>query len=276
MDPQIIEIDGFKISHVEVGAGEPVILVHGLGGSWEDWIELIPVLKPAFRVCAIDIPGFGMSPPPAEGQPDFDLAFVASFISKFMDAKGYSRAFLIGNSMGGGITLRFAIDYPQRIHGLVLANGIGLGREISGFNRLLAFPGIARLFIPRVTRDMAVRIWQSLFFDRQKITAAMIDRTWEWLQKAETKKFLIHLYPRAVSVWGQKYILLSELGKVTCPSLITWGINDTVLPHTHAIKGYQAIRSAQLYFLRDCGHVPQLEQAALFNQAALKFLMDAI
>jgi pimeloyl-ACP methyl ester carboxylesterase len=253
METQTIQVDGFKVNHVEVGSGEPVILIHGLGGSWEDWIELIYLLSPSFRVCAIDLPGFGMSPPPADGQMEYTLPLVASFVSKIMDAKGYQQAFLIGNSMGGGIVLRCAIDFPERVQGVVLANGIGLGKEISGFNRALAFPGIARLFISRVSRKIAAGIWKSLFFNPEIITQTMVDRTWQWIQKAETKKFLIHLYPEALSIGGQKYILLSELGKIHCPTLITWGINDTVLPVSHAVKAYQEIPSAQLHLLRQCG-----------------------
>jgi pimeloyl-ACP methyl ester carboxylesterase len=276
METQIIEIDGFKVNHVEVGSGEPVILVHGLGGSWQDWIELIYLISHSFRVCAIDLPGFGMSPPPADGQMEYTLPLIASFVSKLMDAKGYLRAFLIGNSMGGGIVLRCAIDDPERIQGVVLANSIGLGKEISGFNRALAFPGVARLFIPFITRKIVIRMCESLFFNPEVVTPALVDRTWQWIQKAETKKFLIHLYPAALSIWGQKYILLSELGKIRCPTLITWGIYDTVLPVSHAVRGYQEIPSAQLYLLRNCGHVPQIEQAALFNQATLKFLEEAL
>ena len=275
MEPQFVEVDGFKVNHVEIGSGEPAILLHGLGGSWKDWIELISMLSPSYRVCAIDLPGFGMSPAPSIEQTEYSLAFMASFVRKLMDVKGYERAFLIGNSMGGGIALRCAIDYPKRVKGTVLSNGIGLGREIAGFNRALAFPGIARLLIPFVSAAIVGTIWKSLIFDPKVINQAILDRTWEWIRKAETKNFLIHLYPRALSIWGQKDILLPEAGKIKCPCLITWGINDPVLPVSQAIKAYLYIPSAQLYLIRNCGHLPHLEQANEFNQAALKFLNES-
>ena len=271
MDTHLIDIEDFKVNYIEIGSGEPVILLHGLGGSWEDWLELIPALSPVYRVCAIDFPGFGKSPPPPR-QHEYDLVFVANFMRKFMDAKGYQRVFLVGNSMGGGIALRCAMDDPERIQGVVLANGAGLGKEISGFNRALAFPGIARLAIPFIEKEHVRAIWKSMFFNPELITPAMIDRTWEWIQKTETKKFLIYLYPKVLSIWGQKYLLLPEAEKIRCPVLITWGINDAVLPVLHAVNAFQAIHSAQLTLIRDCGHVPQLEQAEIFNQSVMKFL----
>lgn len=274
MKTQFIEVDGLQVNHIEVGSGEVVVFLHGLGGSWEDWIEQIGGLSTAYRVCALDLPGFGMSPPPAKVGPEYTLAYIADFVRKFMDAKGYSHAFLVGNSMGGGIVLRCAIDYPERVRGIVLSNGIGLGKEISGFNRLLAFPGVARLVIPRVNKDMVVKIWQSLFYDHAKITPAMIERTWEWLCKDEVKRYLMQLYPRALSIGGQKYILLPELSELHCPVLITWGINDEVLPVIQAVRGYAGIGAAELRLFRNCGHVPQIEQAELFTQAMLKFLAE--
>jgi pimeloyl-ACP methyl ester carboxylesterase len=271
MKAQTIDIDGYKVNHVETGFGEPVILLHGLGGSWEDWIELITLLSPFFRICAIDLPGFGMSPPPDE-LPVYNLAIVASFISRLMEVKGYDHAFLVGNSMGGGIALRCAIDFPEQVRGVVLANAVGLGREIAGFNRGLAFPGAARLSIPIVSKPILRAIWKTLFFNPSKISPAMIDRTWEWIRKPETKKFLIHLYPKALSISGQRDILLSDLSRIRCSILITWGINDAVLPVRQADEAYQKIHSAELLLIRDCGHVPQIEQAAIFNQVTQEFL----
>jgi pimeloyl-ACP methyl ester carboxylesterase len=272
MEPRFIEVDDFPVNHVEIGSGEPVIFLHGMGGSWEDWIEQLHVLSLHYRVCAIDIPGFGLSPPPGKVGAGFTLSLCADFVRKLMDAKGYERAFLVGNSMGGGIAMRFAIDFPERVKGIALANGIGLGKELSGFNRLLAFPGFARLTIPFANRDVVVKIWESLFYDHSKITPQMVDRTWQWLRKDATKRYLVQLYPRALSIWAQKDILLPELGKLRCPALITWGINDEVLPVIQAVQGYAMMRSAELRLFRDCGHVPEIEQAEAFTQALAGFL----
>jgi pimeloyl-ACP methyl ester carboxylesterase len=274
MEPQFVEVDGYPVNHVDAGAGETVIFIHGLGGSWEDWIEQLQALAPSYRVCAIDLPGFGASPPPAKVGPDYTLSYIADFIRKLMDAKGYERATLVGNSLGGGITLRCAIDFPERVKGVALANGIGLGKELSGFNRILAFPGVARMYIPLVNRDTVVKIWQSLFFDHSKIAPHMVERTWQWLRKDETKRYLIQLYPRAISIWGQKYILLPELEKLRCPAMITWGINDEVLPVSQAVRGFTGMRTAELRLFRECGHVPEIEQAEAFTAALAGFLYE--
>jgi len=273
MEPQIIELDGYRVNHVETGAGEAVILVHGLGGSWRDWQAQIQALEPSYRVCAIDLPGFGMSPPPAQDKA-YTMVEASALIRRLMEAKGYPRAFLMGNSMGGGIVLRCALDFPEQVTGVVLANGAGLGREVSGFNRILAFPGAAWLAMRLVSEKMADDIVGSLFLDPAKIPPALVERTWEWLQKAETKQFLAWFYPHALSVWGQEHILLPELKNIRCPVLITWGLEDEVLPVKHAIKGYQAMPLAQLHLIRDCGHVPQIEQADEFTGVAQKFLAE--
>jgi pimeloyl-ACP methyl ester carboxylesterase len=104
-----------------------------------------------------------MSPPPTV-EIEYSLDYAVKFLHGFLDARGYQKAILCGNSMGGGISLKFAIDYPQRTEGVILANAVGLGREIAWSIRLLSLPGVARFALPSVTREQVLHTWRSMFF----------------------------------------------------------------------------------------------------------------
>src|SRR5215469_7094678 len=121
------EVGGSPIHYYRAGQrGTPIVLIHGLGGSAEAWGFLLPRLRKQYTVYALDLPGFGRTPLAPEG---IDIRTHVLYLERFLDALGSPRVTLVGNSLGGWIATRFAVEYPQWVERLYLLNSAGLRRE---------------------------------------------------------------------------------------------------------------------------------------------------
>src|SRR3954453_20687408 len=136
-----VALHGSRVNYVEMGSGPPVVLVHGLSGCWQNWLENIPHLARRHRVVALDLAGFGESELPGE---EISIPGYGRFLDAFLDEIQVERAALVGNSMGGFIAAETAISHPSRVDKLVLVSAAGLMRV--GNRRLAALERAARLF----------------------------------------------------------------------------------------------------------------------------------
>ena len=121
-----IEIDGIPVNYVDVGSGEeePVVLVHGLGGQWQNWLENIPRLALDRRVVAMDLPGFGLTPEPEDEE--ISITGYGRCVNALCDELGLGKVELVGNSMGGYVAAEVAIQFPERVSRLVLVSAAGI------------------------------------------------------------------------------------------------------------------------------------------------------
>ena len=119
-------IDGRAVNYVEIGSGPPVLLVHGLSGAWQNWLETIPDLARDHRVVAVDLPGFGESEMPRD---KISISGYGVFLDRFMEQVGMDAATLVGNSMGGFVSAEAAIKFPHRVERLVLVAAAGISIE---------------------------------------------------------------------------------------------------------------------------------------------------
>src|SRR6478672_5704874 len=113
------EIDGREVNYCELGEGPAIVFIHGLGASWQSWLENMPELARDHRVVAMDLPGFGYSEMPRE---DISIEYYASWTCRMMDRLGIDSAAVVGNSMGGFVGADLAIRYPQRVQRLVVVS----------------------------------------------------------------------------------------------------------------------------------------------------------
>src|SRR5215216_6880957 len=122
-----VEVDGTPMNYVDVGSGDedPVVLVHGLGGQWQNWLENIPRLAQDRRVVAMDLPGFGLTPE-AEDDEDITITRYGRWVNELADRLGLGKVDLVGNSMGGYIAAEVAIQFPERVSRLVLVSAAGI------------------------------------------------------------------------------------------------------------------------------------------------------
>jgi pimeloyl-ACP methyl ester carboxylesterase len=267
------EAENLAIKYVEMGQGKTILFLHGLGGSFYDWSEVLPKLSTQYHVVALDLPGFGLSPPPPHEFPN-GYAYPAYVLKVFAEKVCSDPAYVVGNSMGGGIALKYALDYPESTAGVILANGSGIGKGITWEIRMFSFPNVVEKGLGNLSKQVVRDVWRSMFVDPNLIGEERIDNSWEWIRKKETQKYLTRLYPSLANAFGQKYVIGTKLCQITCPVLITWGDQDDVIPIKHAHLADRWIPDSEVHIFRNCGHIPQVEKADEFTQQILNFLAD--
>src|ERR1700722_5633591 len=118
-----VQVNGTPVNEIDMGEGSPIVFVHGLSGSWPNWLEQLPVFARDHRVIAMDLPGFGYSPMPSE---TITISAYARILDKLLGELGVDAAVVVGNSMGGFISAELAIAFPQRVERLVLVSAAGI------------------------------------------------------------------------------------------------------------------------------------------------------
>jgi pimeloyl-ACP methyl ester carboxylesterase len=251
---------GQKIKYVDVGSGPVVVLLHGLGGNSSNWAFNILALSAKYRVIAPDQIGFGRSDKPLI---NYRVGTYADFLDKLLDGLNVERATLVGNSMGGWIAALYAIKYPKRVERLVLVDAAGFAppkdldlSTLSGLN-----PS---------TREQARYLAGLVFFNPLFKTDAAVDATLAARISAGDGYTIQSLVE---SIYRNEDMLDGKLSAVKQPVLIIWGRDDGLTPLAREGEKFKReLPSAQFVVFDQCGHVPQVERAAEFNAAMLKFL----
>ncbi|HTU01936.1 MAG TPA: alpha/beta hydrolase, partial [Candidatus Sulfotelmatobacter sp.] len=143
MKPRTISIDGDRIAYRAAGKGPVLLLVHGMAGSSMTWRHVMPALAKQFTVLAPDLLGQGQSDKP---RGEYSLGAHANMLRDLLDALGHKRVTVVGQSLGGGVAMQLAYQFPERCERLVLVDSGGLGREVTFCLRMLAAPGFEYVF----------------------------------------------------------------------------------------------------------------------------------
>jgi pimeloyl-ACP methyl ester carboxylesterase len=252
--------------------GTTVVLVHGIGDAVETWDPNINVLAGHHRVYALDMVGFGRSDKPLIRP---SLPFGARFVSDFMDTQHIKRASVIGNSMGGAISLQFAIQFPDKLEKLVVESGAALGKGVTRLFRLSSLPVIGEL-LTRPSRKGTATLLKEVAYDPALITDELIELYYQLFSLPRAQKSFLTTLRVGVNVFGQRPQFVSSivdnLGKITCPTLIIWGRQDRILPVEHARVAKDGIPNTELHILDPCGHGPHFERPDEYNRLVLEFL----
>jgi pimeloyl-ACP methyl ester carboxylesterase len=226
--------------------GTPIVLIHGLGSSAETWAALIPLLSKEYLVYAPDLPGFGKSPLAPEGT---NISTHVLYLERFLDALGYPRVTLVGNSLGGWIATRFAVEHPERVERLYLLNSAGLRREnlhspyaenrIAARNSLEYILGIS-LPVPKFVLDAVIRTSQT------------------------------PAYLGFIRGYDPREELDAILADVRVPTTIIWGERDNLLPLICAHDLHSGIANSELVLLARVGHMPQIQAPVKVAQIILE------
>lgn len=270
-----VRLAGGPINVIDVGSGPPVLFVHGLGGSWPNWLEQLPVLSQGRRAIAFDLPGFGASPMPDS---EISIAGYARMIVELMDKLGVYSAALVGNSMGGEIAAELALREPGRVERLVLVSPAGISTAEVG-KRLplirLAHPAVNILsgWISGKADDLARRPWL-----RERAMATVADQprriapefAAEQLRGMGKPGFL----PALEAIVEHSGTLRDRLPEIGCPTLVLWGAKDPLVPVRDAEVFRSQIPGARKVVWEDTGHVAMFERAADFNALLDDFLRE--
>jgi pimeloyl-ACP methyl ester carboxylesterase len=258
-----VEIFGQKIYYLEAGSGPEVILLHGLGGDKGNWRMTLPVLAAKFHVYAPDQIGFGQSDKP---QINYRVATLVDFLNAFYKKLGIAKATLVGNSLGGWAAMDFALQYPDKVNRLVLVDSAGYSFKRTGgvapAREVLL--GLNPSSLAGTKQLMAV-----VFHNKAFSTDAVAEQVFtEHLRKNDG--YTINSF--VDSILRAEDIVDGKLSAIKAPTLIVWGRDDMLVPLATAKALAEDIAGSQTVVLDECGHVPQMECAAPFNDALVKYL----
>jgi len=264
------------VNTIELGEGPPVVFVHGLSGSWQNWLAQLPALSREHRVVALDLPGFGYSPMPRE---EISIAGYARMLDGLLDQLEIAAAAVVGNSMGGFIGAELAIAFPQRVERLVLVSAAGLSTH-NDPRTVHAMPALLRLerIIAASAAWVASKSEQVVRRPRlRKATMNLVVRhpdrlpaalAAEQVRGAGKPGFILALQ----ALIG--YDVRDRLPEVACPTLIVWGERDRLITVRDADVFEELIPDSRKVIFEDTGHVAMLERPEEFNELLEKFLAE--
>jgi pimeloyl-ACP methyl ester carboxylesterase len=269
-------INDSPVNVVELGEGPPLLLVHGLSGSWPNWLEQIPVFARTHRVIAVDLPGFGQSPMPAER---ISISGYARTLDALLGTLGLDAAAVVGNSMGGFVAAELAIGFPQRVERLALVSAAGLStynhrgatRALPGLRRaerlIAAYAGWVASHSDAVARRPGLRnaTLGLVTSHPSRLPAALAA---EQIRGAGKPGFMQALQANL------DYDFRDRLGEIACPTLIVWGDRDRVITARDADRFAELIPGSRKVVFEDTGHLPMLERPAAFNELLGEFLSE--
>ncbi len=271
-----VMIEGRPVNVIELGSGDeqPIVFVHGLSGSWQNWLEQLPVHAKERRVVALDLPGFGHSPMPAD---DISIAGYARVLDQLMSELEIDAAAVVGNSMGGFVGAELAISFPHRVELLVLVSAAGISTY--GDPRLQrSLPALSRA--ERILAASAA--WVAAKSDTVALRPRLRDATLglvvahpgrlpaalaaEQIRGAGKPGFIEALH--AVT----SYNVRERLPEIACPTLIVWGDSDRLITVRDADVFAELIPRSRKVLFADTGHMAMLERPAEFNSLLREFL----
>jgi len=280
MESRTITVEGLRTRVLEESGdgatGDPILLVHGVGGWAENWRAVIgPLAASGRRVVALDLPGFGASARPGRVRYfSGEKAFYPRFVIGAMDVLGFSRAHLGGQSMGGAIVAMTAVMAPERVRSMMLVAPGGLGREVALYLRLCTLPGMGVLArLPR-SPSAARAALESCYHDVSRITPELY---------AEAERYGGPSFPEFVRALAQGLDLrgvrqalrddwVARSSSYRGPALVVWGREDRVLPIAHLESLPHLLPDAEVRIVERCGHLVMAECPDEFLDAALPFL----
>lgn len=256
----------------------PLLLLHGSGPGvtgWRNFAANLPAFAEHFRCLVLEFPGFGVSDP-SDKHP---MAAAMPAVGQFLDGLGLDQVDIIGNSMGGIVGARYAIENPERVRRLVTVGGVGK-------NLLSPGPGeglqLLMDFTDDPTRERLVQWLNSMVFDRGIVDDELIEARWEQATEPDTLKSARMMYSRAAMEAMEKFQAASaeppywsQLHRIKARTLITWGRDDRVSPVDMMLVPMRTIPDCEVHIFPNCGHWVMIEAKQAWEAAVLAFLRRA-
>jgi 4,5:9,10-diseco-3-hydroxy-5,9,17-trioxoandrosta-1(10),2-diene-4-oate hydrolase len=256
------------------GDADTVVLLHGGGpgaSSWSNFGRNLPVFAKRFRAVMMDLPGYGgTAARPATGH-FFTVA--AHALAGLLDELGIAKTHVLGNSLGGGTALRFALDYPDRVGRLVLMGPGGLTLNVlapdptEGVRRLMEFGAP-----PGPSREKMAAFLKIMVHDQRLVTDELISERFAVASRPDALAGMAAMGSSFFGEHAEDGMLWREAHRVKHEVLLIWGREDRVNPLDGALIALKQLRRAQLHVFGGCGHWAQLEKFDEFNELSLRFL----
>ena len=270
-------IHGYRRAFVHAGRGPALLLIHGIGDSSDTWRELIPVLAREHTVIAPDLLGHGRSDKP---RADYSVAAYANGMRDLLTVLDVERATVVGHSLGGGVAMQFAYQYPERCERLVVVSSGGVSREVNPMLRMCSLP-TAHLMLPLLRLPFARQVGRGIL---RTLEAAGSDigldtedllRIFDALPDSTSRHAFIRTLNAVVDWRGQVITMLDRCYLTRgMPTLLVWGDRDGVIPYEHARLAHAAMPGSRLETFRDAGHFPHHSDPKRFLHVLYDFLAN--
>lgn len=239
-------------NYIEKGKGNPIILLHGLFGALSNWKTVVNEFSKNHRVIIPKIPLTEINVKEA------NLESLTNFVKRFINKMKLKNFILIGNSLGGHIGLIYTILHPKKVKKLILTGSSGLYENSFGGS----FPkrGDYNYINDRVNHT---------FYNPNILSKKYIDDVFNTLNDNAKCLNIITIARSA-----QRNNLAKKLYKITCPTLLVWGLNDTITPPSVAHQFHKLIPKSRLKFIDKCCHAPMMESPVKFNQLIKPFIEE--
>ena len=248
MEYQIQQEGKFKF--IEIGEGEPLMLLHGLFGALSNFEHLIEYFRNTHKVIVPMLPLF-----------DLDLLHTTvgglqKFVKRFIENRGYKNIHLLGNSLGGHVALVYVLKNPERVKSLILTGSSGFSPSRMGDS-----------YPKRGDKEYIRKKTQLTFYDPAMATDELVNECFEITNNRIKVIKIISLAKSAI-----RNNLGEELNQIQQPTCLIWGNNDTITPPFVAKEFNKLIPNSELHFIDKCGHAPMMEVPQEFNQILSSFL----
>ena len=270
-----ILLHGHRVFCRSAGNGPVVVLVHGITSTSATWGNLLPYLAEHFTVIAPDLLGHGES---AKPRGDYSLGAYASGIRDLLLALGHERATFVGHSLGGGVAMQLAYQFPEHCERLVLVDSGGLGREITPLLRAASLPG-SELVLPLLVDDRVLGIGRGVgrllgrVGLRVHTDLGEVLRGHASLSDGDARAAFLHTLRTIVDPMGQRVNASDRLYLAQAiPFLIVWGERDPIIPVEHAFTAHRLVPGSRLEVFPDAGHFPHLDDPLRFLRLLIDFV----
>ena len=268
-------LHGRDFAYRRSGSGPAVLLVHGITNDSQTWKPVIDRLSSDHDVIAPDLPGHGDS---ARQRGDHSLGAHASILRDLVHSLGTERVTLVGHSLGGGIAMQFAYQFPEMVERLTLVCSGGLGREVSPLIRSAALPG-AEQVLPLITAQplMDAGTWVAAAAGRLGFKPgadlAEVSRGIASLGDTERRAAFVRTVRSVISPFGQRVSAVDRLYLAEhLPFLLVWGDRDPIIPVAHGHATHEAVPDSRLEVFEGSGHYPQLDDPERFSTLLSDFI----
>jgi pimeloyl-ACP methyl ester carboxylesterase len=270
-------VHGHRRAFVRAGSGPPLVLLHGIGNTAQTWAGVLDRLAASHTVIAPDLLGHGSSDKP---RGDYSIAGHANGVRDLLSVLDIERATVVGHSLGGGIALQFAYQFPERIERLVLVGSGGLGPDLSASLRAASLPGAEAVLTVLSAASGALRfglravdgVGHALGWKPVRDIAEAGDAILA-LRDAEARRAFLRTLRGVVDARGQAVTAIDRLYLADAvPMLVVWGSRDPIVPAAHAETVRRLVPSARIEVFEGAGHWPHLDDPDRFCAVLLDFL----
>jgi pimeloyl-ACP methyl ester carboxylesterase len=269
-----MDLHGHRVSYRRGGDGPVLLLLHGIANSSATWEGVAPDLSKHFTLIAPDMLGHGESATP---RGDYSLGAHATAARDVLTALGIERATVVGHSLGGGVAMQFAYQFPERCERMVLVSSGGLGRDVHLVLRAAALPG-AEYVLPALTSAGLIGVGRRAGGLLRRLRLApsgdvqILAQGFASLDNTGSRQAFLHTVRSVIEPSGQRVSAHDRLALAgLLPSLIVWGEKDSIIPVAHGAAAHEAMPGSRFEVFPDAGHMPHADDPQRFAAVLTDF-----